>query len=187
MIDGNINAAYLDYAPIMEELELMEFGDREDLGILLECAYNVIWKYYSRSDWSRGSEKFGMPILAIEADTNNDSELDALEDRAANFGNDGYIVTQAGDKVTIIERKGDKMHSIYMDNISLCNDEVSKIINGTSSASEAKPFVGTAEVGERTMQTFTIARLQRIADEFNKSVIPYLIRKGFPLEGKKFN
>ena len=187
LIDGNINSAYLDYAPIMEELELMEFGDREDLGILLECSYNVIWKYYSRSDWSRGSEKFGMPILAIEADTNNDGELDALEDRAANFGNDGYIVTQAGDKVTIIERKGDKMHTIYLDNISLCNDEMSKIINGTSTTSDSTPYVGNAQVGERTMQTFTIARLQKIADEFNKSVIPYLIRKGFKLEGKKFD
>ena len=187
LIDGTINGAYLDYAAIMEELELMEFGDRQDLGILLECSYNVIWKYYSRSDWSRGSEKFGMPILAIEADTNNDAELDALETRAANFGTDGYIVTQAGDKINIVERKGDKMHMIWMDNITLCNDENSKIVNGTSTTSDSTPYVGNAQVGERTMQTFTIARLQRIADEFNKSVIPYLIRKGFKLEGKKFD
>jgi len=187
LIEGTVNGSYLPYAEFKNEMDLMEFGKRNDFGIYLQCAYNVIWKYYSRSDWSRGSEKFGMPILSIEADTNNDSELDAIESRAANFGADGYIVTQKGDTVQIIERAGQQMHLIWKDNISLCNDEVSKIINGQTATSDEKSFTGAAQVQERTMDDFTMSRLQNIADEVNQNVIPYLIYKGFPLTGLTFD
>ncbi|MCX6210111.1 MAG: hypothetical protein NTZ59_11620, partial [Bacteroidetes bacterium] len=53
--------------------------------------------------------------------------------------------------------------------------------------SDVKAFVGTAQVHERTMATFTQARLQFIADEINEKWFPYLIKKGFALEGKTFN
>ena len=188
LIDGSISGSYLEYGEIMQELDLLEFGRRNDLGILLECAYNVIWKFYARSDWSRGSEKFGMPILAIEADTNNDAELDAIEQRAATFGTDGYIVTQKGDVAKIIERAGQRMHDIWLDNIKLCNEEISKCINGQTSSSDPKAFVGAAEVQERTLESFTLSRLQNIVDEVNEKVIPYLIAKGFSIpEDAKFN
>lgn len=187
LIEGTVQGAYLPYADIKWDIDLLEFGKRDDLGSLLECAYNVIWKYYSRSDWSRTGEKFGMPILAIEAETQNDKELDALENRAANFGSDGYIVTQAGDKVNIIERTGQNVHLIFKDNIQLCNEEISKIINGQTGTSDQKAYVGAAEVHERVMGAFTMARLQMIADEFNEKVLPYLVYKGVIVEGYKFD
>jgi hypothetical protein len=37
------------------------------------------------------------------------------------------------------------------------------------------------------MATFTAARLQFIADEMNEKWFPFLIKKGFALEGKKFD
>lgn len=181
LIDGSINGSVLPYGEIMQQIDLLEFGKRDDYGILLECAYNVIWKYYSRSDWSRGSEKFGMPILSIEADTNNDAELDALEAKAASFGTDGYIVTQKGDAAKLIERTGQRIHDIWLDNIKLCNDEVSKGINGQTGSSDEKAFVGSAQVQERILQGFTAARLQNIVDEINEKVFPYLKAKGFQI------
>ncbi|MFP5039419.1 DUF935 family protein [Parasediminibacterium sp. JCM 36343] len=187
LIDGTINGSYLPYGDIKNELNLLEFGDTDNLGCLLECAYNVLWKYYSRSDWSRFSEKFGMPILSIEADTNDATELDKLEQQAANFGADGYIVTQKGDQSRILERSGLNAHYIYKDNIGLCNDELSKIINGQSATSDPKSYVGAAQVQERTMDDFTTARLQAIVDEVTENVMPYLIHKGFPLEGYTFD
>lgn len=188
LIEGNINGSYLPYAEIMQEMNMLEFGKRDDYGLFLEVAYNVIWKFYSRSDWSRGSEKYGMPILSIEADTSNDSELDAIESKAANFGTDGYIVVQAGDKVNLIERTGQKIHDIWLDNIKLCNEEISKIINGQTGSSDPKAFVGAAQVQERTMNGFTMQRLQFVADNMNKTVLPYLISMGFKIpEGSKFD
>lgn len=188
LIEANANGAYIDYADIIDDLDLVEFfTNREDKGIFLECAYNVLWKFYSRSDWSRANEKVGMPIVSIEANTNNDEELDRLEGVAANFGSDGYIVTQQGDKVTLIERKNENFHLTFKDKAAMCNEEVSKIINGQTGTGDVKAFVGTAEVHERTMATFTAARLQFIADEINEKWFPFLIKKGFALEGKKFD
>lgn len=187
LIEGTINGAYLPYADIMQEIDLLEFGSRNDLGCLLECAYNVIWKFYSRSDWGRCNEKWGMPILSITANTNNDTELDALEKRAANFGTDGYFVGQEGDTINIIERTGQNMHATYFDNIKYCDDQNSKIINGQGGSSDPKAFVGAAQVQERTMEDFTLARLQTVVDEVQEKVLPYLIYKGFALDGYQFD
>lgn len=187
LLDGQVNGSRLPYADIMFDIDLLEFGKRNDLGSLLEAAYNIIWKYYSRSDWSRASEKFGMPILSIEANTNDDKELDDLESRAANFGMDGYIVTQAGDKAAIIERAGQRVHDIYLDNIKLCNEEVTLLVNGQTATTDQKSFVGAAEVQERKMDRITTARLQMVVDEFNEKAVPYLIYKGILSEGHRFD
>lgn len=188
LIDGTASGDYLDYAQFTEELEILEFyNSREDLGILLQCAYNVIRKFYAVSDWSRANEKVGMPILAVEANTNNDDELDRIETSAANFGTDGYVVTQAGDKITLLERKNENFHITFKDKMQKSDEEVSKIINGQTGTSDVKAFVGTAEVHERTMATFTQARLQFIVDEVNEKVLPYLVRKGFAIDGLNFN
>ncbi|WP_346237755.1 phage portal protein family protein [Niabella insulamsoli] len=189
LIDGEVNGSYIDYNGISNDLDLVEFYDtREDLGLLANIAYNTIWKYYSRSDWSRASEKFGMPLTSIEADTNNDDELDRLERQAANLGTDGYVVTQKGDTVNIVERKGQRMHDIYWDNVKLCNEENEIGINGQVGTSSEKSFVGAAEVQERKFEDITLARLNFVANEINDKLFPYLRAKGFPIpEGYKFD
>lgn len=187
LIEGNMNGAYMPYGEYKNELDLMEFGDKETLGTLLQCAYNVIWKFYARSDWSRANEKVGTPIITVVADTNNDDELDAMETKAANFGTDGYMVGQKGDEFGLLERKSDNFHITFKDKIALCNNEISLTINGQTGTTEAVPFVGTGQVMERTMDDFTAARLQGIVDEMKENVIPYLIHKGFKLEGYEFD
>lgn len=180
LVDGFAAGNYLPYGDIMWDLDLVEFvKDREDLGLLLPCAYNIIWKYYSRSDWSRASEKFGMPLLSIEADTNNDAELDAIEDKAANFGTDGYIVTQKGDVAEIIERTGQRLHDIYLDNINLCNEEITVGVNGQTGTTDNKAWAGAAQTQERKFEDLTLDRLQSVADMINASLLPYLRYKGF--------
>ena len=189
LIDGEINGSYIDYNGISQDLDLVEFYDtREDLGMLNNIAYNTIWKYYARSDWSRMNEKFGMPIIGIEADTNNDDELDRLETQAANFGSDGYIITQKGDAMQIIERKGQRPHDTFMDNIKLCNEENEIGINGQVGTSSEKSFVGAAEVQERKFEDITLSRLDFVANEINDKLLPYLRAKGFAIpEGYSFN
>lgn len=187
LLEGTLNGPYLPYGENMWTLDLVEFGSKDDYGTLLECAYNAIWKFYARSDWSRASEKVGMPILNVTANTNDDKELDDLETRAANFGSDGYIVTQAGDTVAMIERKSDRLHDIFLDNIKLCNEENSHAINGQTATSETQAYVGSANTQERTMEDYTTDRMQTVADTINERLMPYLAAKGFPVEGLMFD
>lgn len=188
LIDGNINGAYLPYGEIAWEIDLLEFGSKTDFGLLLEAAYNIIYKYYARTDWSRANEKVGAPILAIIADTVDDTELDNYETKAANFGTDGYIVGQKGDDIKLIERQGQRMHDTFYDMIKLANEEVTLHINGQTATTDQKSFVGSAEVQERKFEDLTIDRLQNVADEVNEKVLPYLRAKGFAIpEGYTFN
>lgn len=187
LIEGTINGEYLPYGEHMQELNLLQFGSENGHGIYLPCAYNVIWKYYSRFDWSRASEKAGMPIVAIKADTNDDIELDEMEQRASQLTADGYIVVQATDDVSFLERKNENGHVIYKDNMAYCDEQIDKIINGNTAVSNTKSFTGSAEVQERNMNDFTMSRLQSIANEINDRVLPFLVAKGFGLEGLRFD
>ncbi len=182
LIDGAVNGSYLPYGDIMWDIDLLEFvDDRNDYGILLECAYNIIWKFYSRTDWSRTSEKWGSPVLSVMVDTTDDKELDDYEARAANFGSDGFIIGQKGDETDILFPGGTRMHDIYLDNIKLCNEEVTILVNGQTATTDQKAFVGSSEVQERKFEDLTLSRLQTIVDDVNEKVIPYLRHKGFQL------
>lgn len=174
---------FIEYKDMADDLNLIFLGSKKDLGVLHKAAYNILWKFYARSDWSRASEKFGMPILSIEANTNNDAELDRLEQRASTFGSDGYIVTQDGDKVNIIERKGEKSHEIYLQNIRYCDEQISKLINGQTGSSDEKSFTGAAQVHERLMEDITYARMRRVMYTINNQVLPYLKTRQLVPEG----
>lgn len=187
LIDGTINGSYLPYAEYADELNLIEFGKQDDFGLLLPCAYNIIWKLYSRSDWSRASEKFGMPILRIKTSSTNDAVLDELEQRAANFGTDGYIIVGEEDDAEIVERSGQNLHLIYKDKITLCDEQISKLINGGTAASDTKAFTGSAEVQERTLEDISSMRMQGVVDEMNERVLPFLAAKGFAVDGLRFD
>ena len=187
LLDGMRVGNTIPYGGLENKLFLMQFGKNKDLGTLLKCSFNVIYKFYARSDWSRASEKFGMPILHIKANTNNDTELDHIEQKAANFGTDGYIVTQAGDEAFIVERKSSDMHKIYLENISYCDEQNSKVINGQTGTSDEKAFAGSAQVHERMQNTFTVARLRRIKYEMNDKVIPYLVNFNIIPDGLEFD
>jgi hypothetical protein len=182
LINATVNGSYIPYGDVMWDIDLLEFvDDRADYGILLECAYNVIWKYYSRTDWSRTSEKWGSPVLSVLVDTTDDKELDNYEARAANFGSDGYIIGQKGDEMEILFPGGTKMHDIFLDNIKMCNEELTILVNGQTAMTDQKAFVGSSEVQERKFEDLTLSRLQTIVDDINEKVIPYLRYKGFKL------
>lgn len=188
LLEGNINGLTIPYGDYMNELNLLQFGRPNDLGLFQKAAYNVLWKFYARSDWSRTSEKFGMPFLHIKANTNVESELDRIEEKAANFGSDGYIVTQAGDEVQIEQRSSDDIHKIYLENINYCDDQISKLINGQTATSDEKAFSGSANVQERVLEDISFARMRRVKYAVNNQVIPFLVAKGFSfLNGLEFD
>ncbi|HUM50474.1 MAG TPA: DUF935 family protein [Chitinophagales bacterium] len=169
----------LEYDGIEDDLNLLFFGEKKDLGSLRKAAYNILWKFYAQSDWSRSSEKFGMALLHIKANTNNDTELDRLEEKAANFGSDGYLVSQDGDDAQIIERKSDNSHLIFYDRIKYSDEQSSKVSNGQTGTSDEKAFVGSAGVHERILDDMILSRLTNISYEINDQVLPYLIKRGY--------
>jgi phage gp29-like protein len=167
-------------------LYLIEIGRPEDLGLLRIISREVIWKNFARTDWSQASEKFGMPFIWLKTGTEDKEELDRLEAMCRNFASNGYMITNLDDSVEIVETAKSDVHRIYQENAKLCDEQISKCINGQTGTSDEKAFVGSAEVHERILDDFHHARLRYASNLTNYSLFPFLQYHGYQLEGAVF-
>ena len=175
----------IEYRKAITRLALIEVGGKYDLGLLELAAKEVIQKNYARTDWSMASEKYGMPLLKIITETQDEKELDRIESSARNFGSSGYIILGQDDDAEIIADKASDRFKIYQENINLCNDEISKLINGQTMTSDDGSSYSQAQIHERILNDYTIARLRRVQFLINSKLIPFLTFWGYPLEGAK--
>ena len=169
----------LPYGDKLEQLNLVEIFGKETLGLFEYAAEEVILKKYARTDWSQASEKYGMPLLDVETETEDKKELDAMEDAAANFAANGYFIHGADTKVNIQQPQKGDFYKIYQEAIMLANSEISKLINGQTGTSDNQAWSGTAETHERVKNAFTRARLRRIQNHVNGKLIPLMIKNGY--------
>jgi hypothetical protein len=169
------------------KLNILEIGEKYDLGILRIAAKEVIWKTFSRTDWSQACEKFGMPFLTIRAESPDPAELDEMENMAANFGTNGYVILNKQDEVDFKSVTGNgTLHEIYKESALFCDEQISKLINGQTGTQDQKSFVGAAQVHERILNDYTKTRLQKIQNIINNKLFPFLIENGYNLKGLKF-
>ena len=171
---------------LKKQLFLIELGKADKLGKFETIAREVIWKNFANTDWSQGSEKFGMPLLDIATDTEDVNELNRIEFMARNFYSNGFVVRGIGDEVKITQASGRDFYKIYQERILLCDEQISKCINGSTGTSDQQAYVGAAEVHERTTSEFHHSRMRRITNIVNGKLIPFLVFHGYPLEGFKF-
>lgn len=167
-------------------LMLIEMGDPRYLGLLRLATKEFIWKNYARSDWSRHSEKFGMPMLAIKTSSTNKEELDKLQDMAESFGNNLWAILDQEDEIDLKEPTFKDSYQIYKELVLICNSEVSKAISGATGTSDEKAFVGGAEVHERILNEFVEANKRAETYHINEELFPILTEQGYPFEGKEF-
>jgi hypothetical protein len=171
-------------APINEWM--IEAGEHDDLGLLLPAVREVIWKLYTRGDWSQMSEKFGMPLLALATAGMDEKEIDKMEQMAANFGSNGYVIIDDLDKVKMIESQRSDAFRVYLELCKYADEQNSKGVSGVSSMSEQKAFVGSAEVQERQFNELIEDDMRLLSSHVNEQLLPFLIRHGYPLEGLEF-
>jgi hypothetical protein len=174
----------VEYSDILTDLFLIELGEPEVLGKFEAVSKEVIWKGFSRSDWSEYNERFGKPLLDIACNTDDDDEVAAKIEMARNFGSNGYVVRDVDDQVNMISPQGSANGSQFEPLAKFCNDEISKIINGQTGTSDEKSFVGAAQVHERVLDDFTKGRLRAMQNIVNDTLIPFLVYHGWQLEGR---
>jgi hypothetical protein len=165
---------------------LLEFGDPDDLGTLKKVAYYYIRKQFSEKDWSKHSERFGMPHLVVRTTTTDEKELDEMEQTAAEFGQNGYLILDDMDNVELLESRQNAPQEMYNTALKYWDSKIAKVLSGQESTTSPKAFVGAAEVHERILETYNDADLRRCTADINEKVIPFLISKGYPLQGYTF-
>lgn len=175
----------IPYGDNPSSLFLIEIGQPKDLGRFKIVAREVIWKNFSRTDWSQASEKFGMPFLHFKTATDDPQELDRIETLCRNFASNGYIISSNEDEVVITTPLNSDFYKIFSENAQFCDQQISKCINGQTGTSDEKSFVGSAQVHERILDDFSERRLRTASNLTNTKLIPFLNNHGWQLEGVK--
>jgi Protein of unknown function (DUF935) len=167
---------------------LIELGQPDDLGVYSAVLLPYIRKHYSDTDWSQFSERFGLPFMTVRTATTDRTELDQKEAMAKNFGSSGYAILDDQDQLDFLNpNHSGQLHLGFKDRIELADKQIAKLMNGQTGTSEAKAFVGSAEVHERVMDDFTKCRLYGIEMDINRKLLPALAAFGYPVEGATFS
>lgn len=176
----------ISYDGIEKELFLIELGEPDELGKLETITREVIWKTFSRSDWSEFNERYGKPLLDFATASDDPDEIEEKTRMAENFGTNGYVVRDVEDKITIIEANRASAGDNFEKHIRLGDEQISKLMNGQTGTSDEKAYVGSAEVHERILSEFTKARLTRVQNIVNYKLIPFLVHHGYSLQDCTF-
>ncbi len=157
---------------------VMEIGDKYDLGLLKTVSKLSIRKGFNMIDWGRRNERFGMPFLVIKTASANDEEINKKQDMAENFGANNYMILDTDDEFEFKEAMSQTGggHKSFQDFIEMLDSKIQKLINGQTGTSDEKAFVGSAEVHERQLNKYTLARLLRIQYHINDELFPWLAK-----------
>lgn len=160
---------------------LVEIGRPYDLGLLKVASKTIIRKEYALTDWSRRNEKYGMPFLIVRTQSRNKAELDEKAAMAENFGANAWAILDDSDQIDMLESNQSFAFQSFKDYADWCDNAISILINGQTGTTEEKAFVGSAEVHERILNTYTKARMLRIQNHINYGLLPFLRSHGYPI------
>lgn len=165
---------------------LLEVGDKYDLGILKKATRLVIMKKYSITDWSRRGERYGQPLLGIKTARTSKAELDELENMAANFGSNGYVILDDTDTVQIIESSQAFTWQIFDGLAKRMDDEISKLVLGQTMTTDSGSSEAQARVHEDQLDSLSEADMRWLTFTVNDELFPLLVKYGYPLDGFRF-
>lgn len=117
-----------------------EYPEREGIGPI--CLYWAYFKRFSTRDRLILMEVFGKPWRIIEWDAGirqlSPEALDRAQETADKLGANASASMPVGAKLKV-EQPGDGAGEVHGDVVAQANDEMSKIVNGQTRTTEAKP------------------------------------------------
>ena len=168
---------------------LIGIGDTEDLGLLKAISKLVIRKDYNLGDWGRRNERFGIPFITMKTASQNQKELDEKQAMLENFGASGWALIDDADTIEIKEAMGQTGggHVTFEKFLEYADKCIAFLVNGTTASSEQVAYAGNAEVQERQLNKYTLARMRRIQYHINFELFPFLVKYfDYPIGEAKF-
>jgi SPP1 gp7 family putative phage head morphogenesis protein len=174
------------YAKLLLEIYQKDSFGEYSLGLLNKAAPLAIWKRYTLTDWSRKSEKFGMPLVGLKTDASEQWELDQKEEALANLGSNGYMLMEESEELEFHESSANQNGDIYAKLAASCNDELAYLISGQTMTSQDGSSKSQGEVHERVLEHYIQAQLRNLSYFINFRLFPFLIDWGYPFQGLEF-
>jgi len=161
-------------------------GSKDDLGLLNSAAPILIRKKSVYDNWSSAAQVFGMPLRVGRTSITDPERKKQLELSLKNMGAASWAILDNDDSIEMIQSSKSDIYLIYQKMIELCNQEISKLINGVILGDE-KSFVGSSMVSERLHSHFSLSDKRMIVNIVNNQLIPFLkMHKIFPEQNVQF-
>jgi Protein of unknown function (DUF935) len=167
---------------------VIEAGDANDLGILLECAPYVIYKRGGMGDWAEFAETFGMPFRW--ATYNNPESRKVLESAMSQAGSAGFVVAPEGSNLEFHNpTSGSGNNDIFRFLLEACNNEMSvTVLGNTMTTTEAKHSgYAQSETQMKTQDEIHADDRAYVLCVLNEKLTPFLARLGYQVQGGEWS
>lgn len=153
---------------------LLEFGDKNDLGLLNGCVPHVLFKRFSQSCYSELCEIYGIPPRVLKTNTQDRTMVQRGEKMMRDMGSAAWFIIDENESfewATGVSTNGD----VYKNLIALCNNEMSMGISGTVVGQDTKNGSNSKEkTSIGILQDLIDSDLSIIEQAWNSTIIPAL-------------
>ena len=168
---------------------LLYIGNPRGIGDMAVLAFWVILKRNNVGDWAELGEIFGRPLREGEYDAWDDKAREKLIDDLYNMGGAGIFVHPSGTKINFKEASSLTGGSdLYQALHTVCNNEISKAVNGNTLTTEAgdKGTQALGVVQKEGEQDLTFFIKRNIMNILNYEVTDIFAKMGINTQGGKF-
>jgi len=159
----------------------ISIGEPLDLGLLMKAAPLIIWKQAALGAWAEYQEVFGSPIRYLKTNVLDAATKASGIDMMEQMGSSSWAVIDTNDELVITEQSRSDAFRVFDEMINRVNSEISKLFLGQTGTTDEKSFVGSAEVQERTLDTYGEADVHFIESILNDKLVPFAKNLGVNL------
>lgn len=154
-----------------------QVGKDWSLGLFSMLATIVLSKKLALGSWISYIEKYGIPPIFAITDRMDQNRLNELYDMLQNFRQNSFAVLQGNEKIEVPQGYNVDAHNTFKSLMSdICDNYISKAIQGSSGLTDEKSFVGAAEVQERILGYRHKVDKLIFKYYFNEEIKPRLIK-----------
>ncbi|MBQ9440026.1 MAG: DUF935 family protein [Paludibacteraceae bacterium] len=164
----------------------IEVGKPRDLGLLLKCCPQALPKKNMLAFWDGFGEIFGMPIRIARTTSADEKERSKLENMLEKMGTGFYGVFAEGTEIEIKETTRGDAYNVYDKRIERANSELSKGTLNQTMTIDSGSSLSQSEVHLEVFEDVVEQDRKFLRNVVNNRLIPFMIKHGFPLEGKTF-
>ncbi|MDB0603178.1 DUF935 family protein [Tenacibaculum maritimum] len=157
---------------------LLEFGEKGDLGLLNHAVPHVLFKRFAQSCWSELCEIYGIPPRVMKTNTQDPTMVKRAERMMRDMGAAAWFIIDESEKfewAAAATTNGD----VYKNLINLCDNQISLLFSGAVIGQDTKNGSRSKDESSKEMlQTLIDSDLRLLAQYWNSSVIPALVKLG---------
>jgi phage gp29-like protein len=159
-------------------IDINNEDDSRDLGDLLEASKLVIFKNEVLLNWNQYLELFGQPLRVATSDSEDPTELSALEKAMNDMGRSAWMIKDSQTEIDFEQASGNTNSELYKTFIEHINKELSKLMLGATMLNEDGSSRSQSEVHERMSYNITKSDISFLESVIGDKLIPVLKKLG---------